>query len=70
MDMPGWDPPDRYPDGVDLDIRAVEHELCRIPEVNAARIVIAEGGRPTEVHILASPEKHAKQVCHLDLGKG
>jgi hypothetical protein len=47
---------------VDLDIRAVEHELCRIPEVNAARIVTSEAGRPTEVHILASPEKHAKQV--------
>ena len=47
---------------MDVDIRTVEHELCRIPEVNAARIVTSEDGRPTEVHILASPEKHAKQV--------
>jgi hypothetical protein len=47
---------------VDVDIRTVEHELCRIPEVNAARIVTSDDGRPTEVHILASPEKHAKQV--------
>jgi hypothetical protein len=41
---------------------AVEKELCRIPDVNAARIVADAAGRPVEVHILASPAKHAKQV--------
>ncbi|MDQ1396849.1 MAG: hypothetical protein QOG64_2108 [Acidimicrobiaceae bacterium] len=47
---------------MDLDYAEVERELCRIPEVNAARIVTNGDGRPTEVHVLASPEKHAKQV--------
>jgi hypothetical protein len=47
---------------VDLDYSEVERELCRIPEVTAARIVVNGDGRPSEVHVLASPEKHAKQV--------
>src|SRR3954453_20182921 len=46
----------------DLNLREVERELCRLPEVNAARIVEDEIGRPVEVHILASREKHAKQI--------
>jgi hypothetical protein len=46
--------------GVDLD--AVERELCRIPEVRAARIVTDDEGHPTEVHVLATPGKHAKQL--------
>src|SRR2546421_11056716 len=46
----------------DLDLREVEKELCRLPEVNAARIVEDEIGRPVEVHILASRDKHAKQI--------
>jgi hypothetical protein len=50
--------PDLTPDLTDL-----ERELCRLPEVNAARIVTDHVGRPTEVHILASPAKHAKQVA-------
>jgi hypothetical protein len=50
--------PDLTPDLTDL-----ERELCRLPEVNAARIVTDQVGRPTEVHILASPAKHAKQVA-------
>ena len=40
----------------------LETELCRIPEVTAARIVLDEEGNPTELHILALPDKHAKQV--------
>jgi hypothetical protein len=44
------------------DYQAVEKELCRIPDVSAARIVADASGRPVEVHILASPAKHAKQV--------
>jgi len=47
---------------VDLDYAEVERELCRIPEVTAARIVVNGDGRPSEVHVLASPDKHAKQV--------
>lgn len=40
----------------------VEQELCRIPDVTAARIVADSTGRPVEVHILASPAKAAKQI--------
>jgi hypothetical protein len=47
---------------VGIDYADVERELCRIPEVNAARIVTNGDDLPVEVHILASPEKHAKQV--------
>jgi hypothetical protein len=47
---------------VPADLTEVERELVRIPEVNAARIVTDADGKPVEVHILASPEKHAKQV--------
>src|SRR3954466_14762000 len=46
----------------ELDLREVERELCRLPEVNAARIVEDEIGRPIEIHILASRDKHAKQI--------
>ena len=45
-----------------LDLREVEVELCRLPEVNAARIVEDDIGRPVEVHILASRDKHPKQI--------
>jgi hypothetical protein len=47
---------------VDARYADLETELCRIPEVTAARIVIDDAGKPTELHILALPEKHAKQV--------
>ena len=47
---------------MDLDLAAVERELCRIPEVRAARIVTDASGAPVEVHVLATPGKHAKQV--------
>jgi hypothetical protein len=45
-----------------LDLRQVELELCRLPEVTAARIVEDDVGRPVEVHILASRDKHPKQI--------
>jgi hypothetical protein len=48
---------------VDTRYADLETELCRIPEVSAARVVVDGEGHPTEVHILASPEKHAKQVA-------
>jgi hypothetical protein len=47
---------------MDLDLASVERELCRIPEVRAARIVADANGVPVEVHVLAAPGKHAKQV--------
>jgi hypothetical protein len=48
---------------VDVDLTEVERELCRLPEVNAARIVSDDIGRPVEVHILAAASKHPKQVA-------
>jgi hypothetical protein len=45
-----------------FDLPALEHELCRIPEVTAARVVAGEDGEIEEVHILALPSKHPKQV--------
>jgi hypothetical protein len=45
-----------------VDLGAVERELCRIPEVRAARIVAGPDGQPIEVHILATTSKAAKQL--------
>lgn len=47
---------------MELDLANVERELCRIPEVRAARIVADANGVPVEVHVLATPGKHAKQL--------
>jgi hypothetical protein len=46
----------------DIDLDELERELCRIPEVTAARVVADPNGRIAEVHILSLPHKHAKQV--------
>lgn len=48
--------------GAGLDYQALERELCRLSEVSAARIVLDPTGRPVEVHVLASPNKGAKQI--------
>lgn len=40
----------------------MERELCRIPDVRAARIVADDHGTPIEVHILATTGKGAKQL--------
>jgi hypothetical protein len=45
-----------------VDLGAVERELCRIPEVRAARIVADDTGHLVEVHILATTGKAAKQL--------
>lgn len=50
------------PPGADDEVLDLERELCRLPEVSAARIVTDDIGRPIEVHILANSAKHAKQV--------
>ena len=50
------------PTGAEDDVLELERELCRLPEISAARVVTDDTGRPTEVHILADTAKHAKQV--------
>jgi hypothetical protein len=50
------------PTGTEDDVLELERELCRLPEISAARVVTDDTGRPTEVHILADTAKHAKQV--------
>jgi len=45
-----------------LDLVALEEELRRLPDVDAARVVVDSGGRPVEVHVIASSDKHPKQV--------
>jgi hypothetical protein len=45
-----------------LDVQAVEGEINRLPEIVACRIVADPLGRPLEVHVLAHPGKHPKQV--------
>ena len=47
----------------DTELGDVEKELCRLPAVNAARIVTDDIGRPKELHILASSEKSPKQIA-------
>lgn len=47
---------------VDLNLAELEQELCRLPDITAARIVPDATRRPIEVHILARPGKPAKQV--------
>lgn len=46
----------------DLELQELERELCRLPDISAARIVVDESGLPVEVHVLALPGKHPKQV--------
>jgi len=46
----------------ETDLRDVETEICRLPDVIAARIVAGDEGRPVEVHVLAQTGKHPKQV--------
>ncbi len=46
----------------EVDLIEVERELCRLDEVSIARIVADSVGRITEVHILANPGKHPKQI--------
>ncbi len=48
--------------GPDVDLIEVEEELCRLPEVNAARLVAGPDGRVLEVHILATTGKAPKQI--------
>lgn len=62
MNDPGSDKREATAEGTDDEILELERELCRLPEISAARVVVDGSGRPTEVHILADTAKHAKQV--------
>ncbi|MBV8949277.1 MAG: hypothetical protein JOZ99_00260 [Actinobacteria bacterium] len=44
------------------DWQDLEREICRLPDISAARIVVDDTGNPVEVHVLALPGKHPKQV--------
>jgi len=44
-----------------MDLKALESTIARIPGVENVRIV-AEGNKPREVHVLATPGKPAKQL--------
>jgi hypothetical protein len=46
----------------DLVFQDLEREICRLPDISAARIVVDDTGQPVEVHVLALPGKHPKQV--------
>jgi len=48
---------------VEVDLRAIETELCRLPDLSAARIVADSAGRAVEVHVLALPGKAPKQIA-------
>jgi hypothetical protein len=56
------EPPDDDGQVEDPTLVELEQELCRLPDVTAARIVPGGAHRPIEVHILARPGKPAKQV--------
>jgi len=44
-----------------MDIRELEETLARLPSINAVRLA-TDGNEVREVHVLAAPEKAAKQV--------
>lgn len=46
----------------ELDVVEIEREICRLPDVQIARIVAEPDGRVSEVHIVAHPGKHPKQI--------
>jgi hypothetical protein len=45
-----------------IDPGELERELCRIPEVHAARVLLNGAGSPSEARILAGPERSPKRV--------
>ena len=47
---------------VELDLAEVEREICRLPDVSIARLVAEADGRVSEVHVVAHPGKHPKQI--------
>lgn len=47
----------------ELDLTEVEREICRLPDVSITRLVAEPGGRVSEVHVVAHPGKHPKQIA-------
>lgn len=45
-----------------MDLGSFEETLCKLPNVDAVRVVNDDRGNITEVHVLAAPGKPAKQV--------
>ena len=46
----------------ELDLTEVEREICRLPDVSIVRLVAESDGRVSEVHVVAHPGKHPKQI--------
>jgi hypothetical protein len=46
----------------DIDLTEVEREICRLPDVSIVRLVAEPDGRVSEVHVVAHPGKHPKQI--------
>ena len=47
----------------ELDLAEIEREICRLPDVSIARLVAEPTGRVSEVHVVAHPGKHPKQIA-------
>ena len=47
----------------ELDLTDVEREICRLPDVSISRLVAEPSGRVSEVHVVAHPGKHPKQIA-------
>src|SRR3954452_19969716 len=47
----------------ELDLTEGEREICRLPDVAIARLVAEPTGRVSEVHVVALPGKHPKQIA-------
>jgi hypothetical protein len=47
----------------DLDLTEIEREICRLPDVSISRLVAEPSGRVSEVHVVAHPGKHPKQIA-------
>ena len=48
--------------GVQDELRTLEEQLRRIPEVSIVRVVADDVGRPVEIHVLATQGRHPKQL--------
>jgi len=51
-----------YAADVKDELRSLEEQLGRIPEVSAVRVVADAVGRPVEIHVLATLGRHPKQL--------
>jgi len=54
---------DDLEDTDELDLTEVEREICRLPDLSIARLVAEPTGRVSEVHVVAHPGKHPKQIA-------